>query len=194
MGAQNLSANSKNIKNFQVRQKLRGMLIVLIIGLPLLIGGIAYTAYRSYIAPSNQFAETDFDDTSQDTAMLDGSGVIDPNMPVSDDGTATLEAPSVPNPSTPSNTQSGDMPPGVEVALNSIEANGIKNNPYVTVDTSGIPDGTAVRTDRSTWTQFGPTQGAVNGTISAFGQSRQGSLTFSLVNDVWKVTSYSLDA
>lgn len=198
----NLSANSKNIKNFQVQQKFKGILVVFIIGVPVVIAILSYTAYRNYINPSSPVAESTEDQiaTNQDPTLEQINGV-DPNAPIDTSGLGVGGASgggSTPSAGgsaapTPTPTQSG-IPEGVTVAVNSIEANGIKNSPYVALDTSGVPDGTVIKIDRSTWTPYSADQGAISGTITAYGQTRNGSLTFNVIDGTWRVVSYSVDS
>lgn len=196
------SANSKNIKRFQTTQKMKGLLVVFIIGIPLVIGIGAYTAYKKYVTPTNKLSQSE--SNSDITTNPYSPNVIDPNTPVQNptsDNPSQTPAPqsntpqsNIALPNTGSNQlQTGGMPPGVTTAINSIERNGIKNNQYVAIDTSSVPDGTVIRLDRNSWSQFGPENGSINGTITAFGQTQQGSLTFGVVDGIWKVVSYSID-
>ncbi len=192
------SANSKNIKRFQLSQRFGNLTVLLIIGIPLVLAGVAYSTYRRIIAPPAEEA----------IAINDAATPLDPSQTVNDpyltiDPTTgapiTSDTPAGTTPSSPAPAPGGAqqpassaMPEGVVVAINSIEANGVKNNPYVAVDTSGLPDGVAISIDRGSWTQNGPSEGTVNGYIDYYGQPLGGSLTFTDTGGTWKVTSYSL--
>ncbi len=188
----NLSANSKNVQNFRSRQRFRVVYIVLIIGMPFLIGFVAYGEYKRAVSPVNSLNEA-----PQEAFTDDGS--ISNQVPSSPPSSSS---PSTESPQTPTNSGSSNetskketvtkIPDGVIVAINSIEANGIKNNQYVDIDTTSVPEGTVVRINRESWTQPTPNQVVVNGTVSAYGQSRQGTLTFGKVNGTWKVINYTV--
>ena len=191
------SANSRDLKRFRLMQKLKSASFVVVIGVPLLIGIAAYGLYEGLVNPKPQeevAVVADFPDTTD--PAVDAPITTDPNSPVSNGNvSSTPQAPSAPAGSGSSAApQTGSMPEGVTVAINSIEQNGIKNNNYVNMDTSSVPDGTVVRANRSSWTAYGNDLGSVAGTISAYGQTKNGSLTFQLVSGTWKVTGYSIDA
>lgn len=192
------SANSHDLERFRLAQKLKSASLFLVIGVPLVLAILAYGIYENVINPSAKEEAIVATDASPQMIATDGSSTVTSPDQSASTGNGSV-APgnttgSGQTPGTSASSQPGGMPEGVNVALNSIEQNGIKSNNYVNMDTSSVPDGTAVRADRSTWTAYGNDLGAVRGTISAYGQTKNGSLTFQLVSGTWKVTGYSIDS
>lgn len=209
-----LSANSKNIKQFELQQKAKGLITIAAVVLPLIAAAIAFRFYqnaRTENTPIKQLAETlhddqltgdysgiDFSTDGSQTEPLDAT--TDPNQPVAG-GLPAYSSPTnssgrtIDNgvsPASPDN--SGQIPQGVVVILNSIESNGIKGSPYIadSLDTSMIPDGVVVRFNRSSWEQLSPNSGVISGTITISGQTNHGSVAFSQINGSWKATGYTL--
>lgn len=190
------SANSKNIKRFQLSQRFGNLAFIAIIAVPVILGSVAYATYKRMTAPSS-------DDTEIAT-LEDAPGTMDFNQPINDmpptgpvadeqlsGGAGSGASGRMP----PSNSQaraSNSAPEGVIVAINSIEANGIKNNPYVQMDTSNIPDGAVVSVNRNSWVSEGPDSGTISGTITFNGQPYNGSVVFNNIGGTWKVVSYYL--
>lgn len=191
-GYETLSANSQNIKKFQLQQKARGFLVIFAIGVPVFLAMLAYLYYQDATQQNKTTATNQTEEAialpetvpsqTTDPAQSVGGGVI-PSSPATTPGQVS------------SNQPSGSIPAGVQTAINSIEANGIKGNAYVSssLDTSSIPSGTSIRFERSSWTQYSDILGSVNATISILGQTRTGSVTFGVTEGAWKATGYSLN-
>lgn len=197
MDGNNLSANSQNIKKFNLQQKGKTILLVAVVVVPVFIGAVAYILYKNATRdPSSSTVLSDNDvlpesDNPEDVVPTPDAPITD----VPDPASASVPPPSSNPGQAPAAAPSGGMPDGVTTAINSLESSGLKGNPYVssTLDTSQLPDGASVKIDRSSWTQYGSDVGAVNGTVTIFGQVKAGSLTFALENGAWRVTGYSLD-
>lgn len=194
-----LSANSKNIKKFQLQQKGRNILLVLIIILPLLIAGILYTAFLQ-LADGNSTAElvTDYegqDAIEQSVGETDSAPVYTtPDEAVSvNGGSSTSPSPSQAPTASPASPTSG-LPNGVTLTLNSIETNGVKGSPYIadTLDVSQLPDDATFSFDRNSWIASDANTGSINVAVGAFGSTYQGTVTLKNFSGVWKVTGYSL--
>jgi len=84
------------------------------------------------------------------------------------------------------------MPEGVCSAIDSIEKNGLKNNPYVSADTSTVPSELKVTISRSTWKLTSADRGSVSFDASFSGTNYKGSGIFTKSGNDWKVTSYTL--
>ncbi len=185
----NLSANSKKLRSFYASQRLKSLLTFIGIFAVVIIGVLAYSRYNSMKTDPNAVA----------TATLVNPGIDQTNpTEVAPTSLQTSTGPQSASPSQGATTappttapKSSAIPEGVTIALNSIEQTGIKNNPYVTMDTSIVPDGTVTRADRSSWQGNGQA-GTVNGVISVSGQTRSGTLTFQAVDGTWKVVGYSM--
>ncbi len=165
------SANSKDIKSFRMQQKLHGGVLVAAIAVPILGGIFAYKYYTRSTSPTLPTTVT----TPSSLSTTSYTPPVVENAP----GT------------TPAATT---VPEGVTVALNSIEQNGMKSNPYVTADTSNIPAGTVVKADRSTWTAYGTDTGSVTTTMTVQGTAKKGSITFQLLYGSWKAVGYSIES
>jgi len=85
------------------------------------------------------------------------------------------------------------MPEGVCNAINSIEKNGLKNNPYVSADTSTVPAELKVTVSRSTWKLTNANTGSVSFDASLNGTNYKGSGIFTKSGNDWKVSSYTLN-
>lgn len=203
-----LSANSQDIKKFQVHQKARSLLIVVVIGVPVFLAMLAYLFYQDAIKstqnnitnPENQSIAINSSDPSGSIGSLDPSQVPTSGSP----GVATGPAynpgqanQGVENPSQGTTTQPSNksIPAGVESAINSIESNGIKGSPYVSsnLDTSQVPTGTSITFDRSSWVQYSDNVGSVKVKLSVMGMAKTGSVTFSIEGGAWKATGYNID-
>ncbi len=112
--------------------------------------------------------------------------------------TKNSAAPSTQTPSTSAPTSNKvfcgvpNMPEGVCTAITSIETAGIKNNPYVTADTSALPDNTTVVTIRNSWNMPDANSGNLNFTAKVSGIEYKGTGQLAVVQGQWKVTSYKL--
>ncbi len=191
-----LSANSQNIKKFQLQQKGRNILLLLTIVVPVFIGGFIYVLFQQYAEDSTS-AElvTDYDgvgtQSTTGTANSDGTVSAPVYVPPTDSSSG-VSSPS--DPGTSITNQAAGIPNGVSVAMNSIETNGINGSSYIsdTLDTSSIPSGSTVKFDRASWAPTSDTSGNVNGVVTALGTAYQGSVTFTNYSGVWKVSGYSL--
>ena len=163
------SANSKNLKSFRLQQKLRGLLILVAIAIPVLGGFFVYQQYKTSSNPATVAVEAPISDSAANTTL-----------------DTTLEAPATAVLDT-------KIPDGVSAALSSIEKTGLKDSTYVTVDTSTIPAGSTVQADRASWIAYDTNLGSVSGTISYKGNVKKSSITFQLINGAWKVTGYSIE-
>ncbi len=84
------------------------------------------------------------------------------------------------------------MPEGVCKAIDSIEKNGLKNNPYVSADTSTVPPELKVTISRSTWKLTSADTGSVSFDASYNTTNYKGSGLFTKSGNDWKVSSYTL--
>jgi len=84
------------------------------------------------------------------------------------------------------------LPEGVCSAIDSIEKNGLKNNPYVSADTSTVPAELKVTVSRSTWKLTNANTGSVSFDASLNGTNYKGSGIFTKSGNDWKVSSYTL--
>jgi hypothetical protein len=84
------------------------------------------------------------------------------------------------------------MPEGVCKAIDSIEKNGLKNNPYVSADTSTVPPELKVTISRSTWKLTSADTGSVSFDASYNTTNYKGSGIFTKSGNDWKVSSYTL--
>ena len=203
-----LSANSQNIKKFQLQQKGKNVLIVVLIVAPLFIGGIIYVVYTqltneattSQTDPGVIPTETGFDKFSGEAP--DGAIVDDPanfSSPAQNSSGGGSSSPSTNPGITPSGPSGGSgssasTPAGVLSAANSIEATGIKGNPYVAsnVNTSNLPAGSTIRFDKNSWSQFSANSGTLNATVTISGTDYAGSVTFKSTGGSWKATGYGI--
>ena len=192
----NLSANSQNIKKFQLRQKGKSILLVVIVVTPIFLGAVIYIFYNQY---TNQTTSTELVEDFDQSYVNETSPEVIFEEPLgedlSPDTTTNFSSPST-TPNSTGSATTDTIPSGVTSAVNSIEANGIQSNPYISsnLDTSSIPDGSTVKFARDSWVQYSPESGTLNATITAYGQPYQGSVTFTLESGSWKVTGYSLNS
>ena len=203
MSNNTLSANSQNIKKFQLHEKGKNILLVILIVAPIFIAGVIYTIYTQLTSQSSSvqtaedltpqtgldpFASSDSTNSANSNPQLSGG---DSNQ-VTQNPDEVTSAPATQAPSSAPSTSS--IPPGVVSAINSIEANGIKGSPYIasTLDTSDLPTGTTIRFDRNSWSSFGAESGTLRATATVYGQTYPGSVTFGVENGTWKATGYDL--
>ena len=196
-----LSANSKNIKKFQLQQKGRNILLILIIIVPLFIAGIIYTVFLQYADGNSTSAElvSDFegqDSIDQTVGGTDSAPVYTtPDDAISvDGGSSSNSLPTSPAPAVTPSTPASSLPNGVTITLNSIETNGVKGSPYIadTLDVSQLPADATFQFDRNSWIASDANTGSINVAVGAFGTTYQGTVTLKNFSGVWKVTGYSL--
>lgn len=201
MSNNTLSANSQNIKKFQLHEKGKNILLVILIVAPIFIAGVIYTIY-SQLTNQTSSVQTAEDLTPQ-TGLEEftssnpaDSAISDPqpsssNQVIQNPDEVTSAPSAQTSPSAPS---ASSIPPGVVSAINSIEANGIKGNPYISsnLDTSDLPSGTTIRFERNSWSSFGADSGTLQATASVYGQTFPGSITFGIEGGTWKATGYDL--
>lgn len=84
------------------------------------------------------------------------------------------------------------MPEGTCRVIESIEANGLKNNSLVTFDTSQLPDSSRIIMDRSSWKKSSDALSQIKITIEASGRKISGLLYIQLVDGSWKATGYTV--
>lgn len=192
-----LSSNSQNIKKFQLHQKTRTIILILVIGIPVFLAMLAYLFYQDAIKLNKPQTTNSITEESSTESTLGDSSVsnetIDDSAPLQAPADSPMSSPAQTSPSQPT-TQSG-IPDGVIAAINSIEANGVNNNPYIdaSLDTSQIPVGTKITFDRNSWVVFSDTLGSTNISASILGENKTGSVTFSSESGTWKATGYSID-
>lgn len=177
-----LSSNSKKLNRFHASQSLNLVLFMVIIAAVLATIPVGYKFYQETINPSTA---NNTDSNGSIESIEDDSQ----SLAINED--AALEV----DPSTTSTVASTGVaiPEGVNVALKSIEQRGINNNPYITVDTSSIPEGSTFQPDRNSWYEIGTESGSVSGIVDLSGELTNGSLTFQYTNGSWKVTGYSIE-
>lgn len=192
------SANSQNLKKIQLKERAKGLMTIAIIGIPIFLAFVAYSLYQQATADPNTATEQLAQDLSKDAPQQIVTGEIPQGstepIPVAS-GSPSTTAPTAPSAGQTTPASSG-IPAGVTTAMNSIEANGIKGNPYVSsnVDTSLVPAGTAINFDRSSWTSYSESFGSVNVTFTVNGQPGSGSITFSIEGGQWKASGYSINS
>lgn len=134
--------------------------------------------------------------SEKSTSQLEAEGqtvqVVDPGGAVSSGTVAvTNSAVTKTDPSAPCGNIA--IPSGACAAIESIEKIGAKNNPYVVVDTTQLPDGTKFTIDRASWSQFNKDLAGATATGQYNDKTYNLSLTFTLSSGIWKVTSYTLN-
>ena len=198
-GYETLSANSQNIKKFQLHQKARSFLVIVVVGVPVFLAMLAYLFYQDATKQNNAINSPSAHEESIPSPEAIPTDTLTPNQSIDESTTPTYSDPATTSPQAPPShapaPTTGGIPAGVQSALNSIEANGIKGSPYVAsnLDTSNIPVGTSITFDRNSWTQHSETAGSINATISILGQSRSGSVVFGVTEGAWRATGYSLN-
>lgn len=198
-----LSANSKKIQNFRLSQKLGLIPIGLILVSSAIFSIWAYSNYQNILNPHKEeeatVIEQDPSVLYDDPEMNDYGLSNEPITPESQDSSLVSPPTSSPQPTAPQRPSTSQpspdssIPNEVTTIINSLESQGIKNNPNINLDTSSIPDGTTVRINRSSWSQNG-NSGTVDGIINIFGQDRNGTLNFLKTDSRWVVSGYSLDS
>lgn len=215
MAYDNLSVNSHQIKKFKIIQDAKIIIVVLVVAA---IGVGAWFAYDYYqkavselngtsqdesISTSEPVTGTIEDNNTADVISLDGSSTAQPVSPSTPSGSSS--GGSAPGSTPPSSSQGTSTPPplsasnvipdGVTLALNSIESTGIKGSPYVSpsLDTSSLPDGTAISFDRSSWVSLNSETGTIKATANVSGESINTNITFGQSGGSWKAVGYSLN-
>ncbi len=205
-----LSSNSQDIQKFQMHQKARSLLIIAVVGIPVFLAMLAYLFYRNTVtskqisSPTTSSIEQQLstDDISSNPSPTETFQGQDPNQQYSTANPGSSATNQSGQTSTPAQQQAPSVqstntgiPPGVETAINSIESNGIKGNPYVSsnLDTSQVPVGTSVKFDKSTWVAYSENTGSIKVSLSIMGMSKTGSVTFGIEGGSWKATGYSID-
>lgn len=193
-----MSANSKNLRNFQAKQKFKLLFSGMVIIAPLAIGGLWYVNRNG----ENESSSIPIAISDPSSGIIDDSQLIDQTVAQeSNDGSVAQTVPSAPsNQGVPSGSTSnsasdlGGLPAGVTTAVNSIESSGIKGNPYVasSIDTTMLPEGTTVSFNRSSWNSSESGSGTMAASLSASGQVFNGVITFSSIGGSWKATGYSI--
>lgn len=207
MGYETLSSNSQNIKKFQLQQKARSFIVVLVIGVPVFLGMLAFLYYQDATKQNKVFTNPIQNNEAiylgDENSITSDPNQISPGQPVDGGATPNYSNPANPNATnnSPAPGQSvsqptmGGIPADLTSALNSIESNGIKGSPYVSsdLDTSNIPSGTSIQFDRGSWSPQSDSIGSINASISILGTSKSGSVTFSNTGGSWKATGYTLN-
>ncbi|MCA9329658.1 hypothetical protein KDA11_03360 [Candidatus Saccharibacteria bacterium] len=85
------------------------------------------------------------------------------------------------------------MPEGVCTIIQSIEKDGLRNNPYIASDTSQVPANGVVKVNASSWTNASSDAGTVNFTATFGDLTYNGQGNLALVNGSWKVVGYTLN-
>ena len=108
--------------------------------------------------------------------------------------TPTTTAPAVSTPSSTPKVYCGvsGMPEGVCTAITSIEKDGLKGNPYVTKDTSQVPEGSTTQIEETSWKTTSASTGTLNFSAILGGQNYNGTGKLQIVDGTWKVIDYTL--
>ena len=200
-----LSANSQDIKTFKLKQKIKNLLILLIIGIPIALGFAAYLYYKS-ITKNKETAKIKTAENSQHTGVTEG---VNSNQDLSSNSDQQLPGQNSvstysPNSATQNNSQSSssvpvssstsNIPSEVVTALNYTETNGVTNNPYIDsrLDTSQFTNDAKITFDRSTWILQNTNQGSIDFTIKLSGVAKNGTSTLSNSNGTWKIIGYAI--
>ena len=133
-------------------------------------------------------------DAAIDSKALEDAAQTVPTTP--ETPAATPAAPTAPAASAPAaKTYCGvsGMPEGACTAITSIEKDGIKNNKYVSADTTQLPDGATTEIDEKSWMQPGPELGNVSFTGKYANKSYAGKAFMQISDGMWKVISYTLN-
>lgn len=195
-----LSANSQDIQKFQAHQKARSFLVVLVIGVPVFIAMLAYLFFQDSIwkpqkNTSNPVGQVQPTDDFGLSPSADQSTTPNTALPNISSDPTNPDSPVSQSPSTSPQPSSATIPDGVINAVNSIEANGINNNPYISsnLDTSQIPSGTSITFHRSSWFQFNETLGSLSVSASVLGTTKDGTVIFGIEDGSWKAVDYSFE-
>jgi len=170
----------------------------------ILSAAISYTITSFFLQQNSKKANTaESTATSTEVPELGTTNVANeqntkPQSPTSP-SQSSPQSPATPQQTVPNSQASSTiycgvkgMPEGVCVAIGSIEKNGLKNNPYVSYDTTSVPDNTQVSIDRLSWQQNADVTSSVKFTASVGNVNYKGSATFSEVNGTWKVIAFSI--
>lgn len=190
------SANSQNIKHFKLKQKVKNLIIIAIIGIPVLLGVAVYYYYREITNP-NKTTNKSGSQTSLLGANSERQQVLTNNDNSQLPGQSTPS--SVTNSSSSNSNQNSsnntsNLPPTVAIIVDYTESKGAVNNPYIhsNLDISSFKDATKITFDKNSWTQYGQNQGSMDFSIQISGKTKQGTATFGLENDTWKIIGYGL--
>lgn len=161
--------------------------IAFILGL-VLSGLIGYTGMNYYLTQKDAESVT----TNTSTTKLATDATI--NAQAVKDAASQVSEPTATTKASTTTEACGvkDMPAGVCTIITSIEKDGIKNNKYISADTSQLPANTVTEVDEKTWTQPGPELGNVAFTAKYSGKTYQGIAYFQLTSGTWKVINYTL--
>jgi hypothetical protein len=104
-----------------------------------------------------------------------------------------------PSASTPTAPSSGQvtncgvagMPAGVCDTINSVEKDGVKNNPYIEADTSQLPSNTTAEVNKHSWKQTDSNNGTIDFVLNVAGSKYNGSAILQNKNGTWKIVSYT---
>lgn len=194
-----LSANSQDIKTFKLKQKIKNLLILLIIGIPIALGFAAYLYYKS-ITKNKETAKIKTAENSQHTGVTEGvnsnqdlSSNSDQQLPGQNSVSATQNN-NQSSSSAPIASSTSNIPPEVVATLNYTETNGVTNNPYIDsrLDTSQFTSDAKITFDRSTWILQNTNQGSIDFTIKLSSVTKNGTSTLSNSNGTWKIIGYAI--
>ncbi len=198
------SANSQNIKHFKLKQKMKNLIIIVIIGIPILLGVAVYYYYRNITDPSKSTVKK-----GTQTSLLGATSnehEISANnssqqLPGHDSLYNSANAQNLNNQSTPSNiaesnnqNSKSSIPSSVTTIINYTETKGSTNNPYIhpDLDTSPFKNATKITFNKNSWAQYGQNQGSMDFSVQFSGKTKDGTATFSIDNGAWKIIGYGL--
>ncbi|MEI6480951.1 MAG: hypothetical protein WCO19_01460 [Candidatus Saccharibacteria bacterium] len=182
-------------------------------GLALILGAIL-AALIGYSGASYMITKKQAQSTSTIVAptQKQSSNPVTASTSVAQPTVTKTEAASIPQPTpttstqttvTPSNNASAPaakvfcgvsgMPEGVCTVITSIEQKGLKNNPYVTADTSQVPANSTVTVDESSWKKIDDTRGDVLFNANLGGVTYNGKASLQSVGGSWKAVAYTLN-
>lgn len=169
-----------------------GILFVVII---VLLGYVSRNIFSHKTPSENPIVQdkpSETVETPADSSITEEPTKTDPTTPTT---TTTPPGTNTSPGATPVKVYCGvkDLPQAVCIALTSIEKDGLKNNSYVSADTSQLPDNVSTDVDEKTWTQTAPELGATNFTVTASGRTYAGVAYWQVTNSIWKVISYTLN-
>lgn len=206
MASSTLSANSQNVKKFGTQQKFRTLVTVLVVGVPIFLAMLSFLVFKNTSKKDNNTQTTHATVGSNIDSSIDSDNnygtdygqneqIDDPALSPAPSPaiTSTPQSPNQQNPVVQQPIQ-GTIPAGVQTAINSIEANGVKGSPYVSssMDTSQIPPGTSLKFDTSSWSQYSDSSGSVNATANILGTSKAITVSFTIIDGSWKASGYGL--